>query len=102
MVKHSKSQQSIANRAKHGIFRDILSFFLRLHPSIKEKYSTEYNYSILLPSTRNTFQYKEKYSTQYNYSILQLEYFFINFTMPRICMHKCLDLLELLVDACCS
>ena len=36
------------------------------------------NYSILLSLTRITFQNKEKYSTQYNYSILQLEYFFPN------------------------
>jgi len=35
------------------------------------------NYSTLLSLTGITFQNKEKYSTQYNYSILQLEYFFL-------------------------
>src|SRR6185437_10992444 len=46
------------------------------------------NYSTHLSSTGITFQNKEKYSTQYNYSILQLEYFFLtNFTATRICTH---------------
>ena len=35
------------------------------------------NYSTLLFLTGITFHNKEKYSTQYNYSIFQLEYFFL-------------------------
>ena len=67
---------------KNGIFWDI-SF---LWDYILEKENT--HYSTLLSLTRITFQNKEKYSTQYNYSILQLEYFFLtNFTATRVCMH---------------
>ena len=46
------------------------------------------NYSSLLSSIGITFQNKEKYSTQYNYSILQLEYLFLtSFTTTRVCTH---------------
>ena len=39
--------------------------------------------------TRITFQNKDKYSTQYNYSILQLEYFLLhNFTNDSV-LHAC-------------
>ena len=50
-----------------------------------------------------TFQNKDKYSTQYNYSILQLEYFFLTklYNDSDLHTHR-LDLLELLVDVCCS
>ena len=70
----------------------------------KEKTLTSLdNYSTSLPSTGITFQDKGKYSTQYSYSILQLEYFFPNYHYNNSNMHAHrLDLLELLVDACCS
>ena len=46
------------------------------------------NYSTLYSWIEITFQNKEKYSTQYNYSILQFEYFFLtNFTTTRVCTH---------------
>ena len=47
------------------------------------------NYSTYLSSIGITFQNEEKYSTQYNYSILQLEYFFLtSFTMTRTSKHN--------------
>ena len=55
----------------------------------------------LFSLTRITFQNKDKYSTQYNYSILQLMYFLHNFTNDSDLHAQRLDLLELLVDACC-
>ena len=46
------------------------------------------NYSTFLSLPGITFQNKEKYSTQYNYSILQLEYFFLLLQMTQVCMHN--------------
>ena len=86
MVKHSKGQQSVANREKTG-FSEIFPFSKITF--WKEKTLTSLvNYSTLLSSTGITFQNKEKYSTHYNYSILQLEYLFLtNFTTTRVFMH---------------
>ena len=56
----------------------------------------------LFSLTGITFQNKDKYSTQYNYSTLQLEYLFLTKIYKDSDMHAHrLDLLELLVDACC-
>ena len=58
---------------------DFLKTFLFLKITFwKKTLISLVKYSILLSSTGITFQNKEKYSTQYNYSILQLEYFFPN------------------------
>ena len=66
------------SRKKTG-FRDIP--FSKITFWKKKILTSLVNYSTLLSSTEITFQNKEKYSTQYNYSILQLEYFFLpNFT----------------------
>ena len=51
--------------------------FLKITFWKKKTLTSLVNYSTLLSSTEITFQNKEKYSTQYNYSILQLEYFFL-------------------------
>ena len=58
-------------------FSETFLFSKKLH-SGKKTLTPLVNYSTLLSSTGITFQNKEKYSTQYNYSILQLEYFFPN------------------------
>ena len=76
MVKHSAGQQSVANRRKTGFLRDIP--FSKITFWKKKTLTSLVNYSTLLSSTGITFQNKEKYLTQYNYSILQLEYFFLH------------------------
>ena len=98
----SKREQGFSEIAEKAGFSEIF-FFLRLH-SGKRKHSHPQ------PTTRLSFPYlglhsrtKQKYSTQYNYSILQLEYFFLpNFTNDSGLHDYRLDLLELLVDACFS
>ena len=86
MVKHSKGQQSVANREKTG-FSEIFPFSKIIFWK-KKTLTCLVNYSTLLSPTGITFQNKEKYSTHYNYSILQLEYFLLtSFTKTRTCMH---------------
>ena len=69
-------------------FSETFFFLLRLHFGKRKIDTSLDNYSILLSSAGITFQNKEKYSTQYNYSILQFEYFFLtNFTMTQVCTH---------------
>ena len=86
---------------KMGFSRDIPFFWDYILE--KKTLTSLVDYSTPFSLTGITFQNKDKYSTQYNYSTLQLEYFLLhNFTNDSGLHACCLDLLELLVDACCS
>ena len=67
-------------RCKSRKKRDFKETFLFLKITFwkKKTLTSLVNYSTFLSLTGITFQNKEKYSTQYNYSISQLEYFFLN------------------------
>ena len=67
------------SQKKTGFKRDIPFFWDYILE--KKTLTSLVDYSTSFPLTGITFQNKDKYSTQYNYSILQLEYFLLhNFT----------------------
>ena len=86
MVKTRKANRPLPIAQNMGFSETF--FFSKITFWKKKTLTSLVNYSTLLSSTGITFQTKEKYSTQYNYSILQLECFFLtSFTMTRTCMH---------------
>ena len=86
MVKHLAGQQSVANRGKSRILKRYSFFWDYILE--KKTLTSLVAYSTLFSLIGITFQNKNKYSTQYNYSILQLEYFLLhNFTNDSVCTH---------------